>query len=166
MRCPRTPILRISIEISQGTIAIKLVRDKAPKSVENFLAYVKAGFYDGTIFHRVIPDFMIQGGGFTPDMSHKPLREPIAHEADKGVTNDRGTLAMARTSDPNSAPAQFFINLVVNQCFNHTAKDASGWGYTVFGMVTAGRAVVDKIAAVATGNAEGRDDVLVEPVEI
>lgn len=159
-------IHRVSIETSMGTIELELYRDKAPKSGENFLAYANAGFYDGTIFHRVIPGFMIQGGGFTPDMGQKPTREPIANEADNGVTNDRGTIAMARTSDPNSATAQFFINLVDNGFLNHTAKNAGGWGYAVFGKVTAGMDVVDNIAAVATTNADGMGDVPVEPVVI
>lgn len=157
---------QVSIETSKGTIELELYRDKAPKSVENFLAYVKAGSYDGTIFHRVIPGFMIQGGGFTSGMDQKPTREPIANEADNGVTNDRGTIAMARTSNPDSATAQFFINLVDNEFLNHTAKNASGWGYAVFGKVTAGMDVADKIAAVATANAGGMGDVPVEPIEI
>lgn len=157
---------QVSIETSKGTIELELYRDKAPKSVENFLAYVKAGSYDGTIFHRVIPGFMIQGGGFTSGMDQKPTREPIANEADNGVTNDRGTIAMARTSNPDSATAQFLINLVDNEFLNHTAKNASGWGYAVFGKVTAGMDVADKIAAVATANAGGMGDVPVEPIEI
>jgi len=140
----------VLLETSKGNVTIELYPDKAPKSVENFLQYVKSGFFDGTIFHRVIPDFMIQGGGFTADMTQKPTKPPIPNEADNRVLNERGTLAMARTGDPNSATAQFFINLKNNGFLNFTAKTTSGWGYTVFGKVVEGMDVVDAIAAVPT----------------
>ncbi len=143
----------VLIQTSKGDIQVELDPERAPKTVENFLAYVDAGSYDGTIFHRVIPDFMIQGGGFTPDYSKKPTRDPIANEADNGLANKRGTIAMARTGDPHSATAQFFINHKDNAFLDHSAKDAGGWGYTVFGKVTAGMDVVDAIAAAPTGPA-------------
>ncbi len=141
----------VEVETNLGTFVIELANDAAPKTVENFLAYVDAKHYDGTIFHRVIPRFMVQGGGFDASMSKKPVRAPIQNEADNGLKNTRGTVAMARTSDPHSATAQFFVNVVDNGFLDHTAKDARGWGYTVFGRVTEGMDVVDKIAAVRTG---------------
>jgi peptidyl-prolyl cis-trans isomerase B (cyclophilin B) len=125
--------------------------DLAPETVDNFLGYAMAGFYDGTIFHRVIADFMIQGGGYTPDLEQKEARAPIHNEATNGLKNDRGTVAMARTSDPHSATAQFFINLVDNDFLNHKAPTAQGWGYTVFGKVTEGADVVEAIGDVDTG---------------
>lgn len=143
----------VLIQTSKGDIQVELDPERAPKTVENFLAYVDAGFYDGTIFHRVIPDFMIQGGGFTPDYAKKPTRDPIANEADNGLANERGTIAMARTGDPHSATAQFFINHKDNAFLDHSAKDARGWGYAVFGKVTAGMDVVDAIATAPTGPA-------------
>lgn len=142
---------RVLMETSAGNITLELDPEKAPKTVENFLAYVDAGQYNGTVFHRVIDGFMIQGGGFTEDMKQKPTRAPIPNEADNGLTNQRGTLAMARTADPNSATAQFFINLVDNAALNHKSKDARGWGYAVFGRVVEGMDTVDKIAKVTTG---------------
>ena len=150
-----------------GTIKIELDAAKAPNSVANFLAYVKKGHYDGTVFHRVIPGFMIQGGGFEPGMTQKATDKPINNEANNGLKNDKYTLAMARTNDPHSATAQFFINIADNGFLNHTAPSAQGWGYAVFGKVVAGTDVVDKIAAVKTGQ-KGfhgdvpKDDVVIE----
>lgn len=142
------PNPRVKLETSEGDIVLELYSKEAPKSVDNFLQYVKSGFYDGTIFHRVIQGFMIQGGGFGTDSKQKATREPIQNEADNRVRNERGTIAMARTGDPHSATAQFFINLKDNSFLNHTGKTAQGWGYTVFGKVVDGMDVVDKIAAV------------------
>ena len=142
---------KVSLQTNKGVIVMELYPDQAPKSVENFLAYVDSGFYNGTVFHRVIKDFMIQGGGFDPNMKQKDTRPSVAIEADNGLKNERGTLAMARTSDPNSATAQFFINLKDNAFLNHTAKTPRGWGYTVFGRVTDGMAVVDAIGNLPTG---------------
>ncbi len=159
---------KVLVKTSLGDMTIELYPDKAPKSVENFLAYVNSGFYDGTIFHRVIDNFMIQGGGFTRDLRQKPTRPAIPNEAKNGVSNTRGTLAMARTGDPNSATAQFFINVVDNPRLDYTS-DASGatWGYAVFGKVVSGLDVVDKIKAVPTG-AQGpfKSDVPTTPVVI
>lgn len=143
---------KVDLQTNQGTITLELYADKAPKSVENFLAYVDAGFYDGTAFHRVIEGFMIQGGGYTGDMKKKPTRDPVQNEADNGLKNERGTVAMARTSDPHSATAQFFINHKDNDFLDHTSKSPRGWGYTVFGKVTDGMEVVDVIAATPTGS--------------
>jgi peptidyl-prolyl cis-trans isomerase B (cyclophilin B) len=157
---------RVALETSQGRIVIELYRDKAPKTVDNFLQYVKSGHYDGTIFHRVIDGFMVQGGGFSADMGQKPTKSPIQNEADNGLRNERGTLAMARTQDPNSASAQFFINLTDNEFLNHKGKTAQGWGYAVFGKVVEGMEVVDKIAKVPTGNKGGHQNVPIEPVLI
>jgi peptidyl-prolyl cis-trans isomerase B (cyclophilin B) len=150
-----------------GAIKIELDATKAPNSVANFLAYVNKGHYDGTVFHRVIPGFMIQGGGFEAGMNQKPTDKPINNEANNGLKNDKYTLAMARTNDPHSATAQFFINIADNGFLNHTAPSAQGWGYAVFGKVVAGTDVVDKIAAVKTGQ-KGfhgdvpKDDVVIE----
>jgi len=155
----------VTLETSKGNIVIELYPDKAPKTVANFLAYVQSGFYDGTIFHRVIPSFMIQGGGFTADMAKKETREPIQNESDNGVSNTRGTIAMARTSAPHSATAQFFINSVDNKGLDH-GETAQGWGYAVFGKVTEGMDVVDAISAVKTTEKNGMRDVPVEPVVI
>jgi len=157
---------QVALETSKGTIVLELYPDKAPKTVENFLGYVESGFFDGTIFHRVIPDFMIQGGGLTADMKKKDTRAPIQNEADNGLTNDRGTVAMARTGDPHSATAQFFINSKDNAFLNHSAKSASGWGYAVFGKVVEGMDVVDAISAVATTRKGMMADVPVEPIVI
>jgi peptidyl-prolyl cis-trans isomerase B (cyclophilin B) len=141
---------QVVLETSKGRIVIELDPDKAPQTVKNFLDYVKAGHYDNTIFHRVIPGFMIQGGGFDSGMRQKPTRSPIANEADNGLLNRRGTLAMARTSDPNSASAQFFINVVDNSFLDFKSKTTQGWGYAVFGKVIEGMDVADAIAAVKT----------------
>ncbi|GAA2246482.1 MULTISPECIES: peptidylprolyl isomerase [Kitasatospora] len=149
-----------------GDIDIELDAAKAPKSVENFLSYVRSGHYDGTIFHRVIAGFMIQGGGFTEGMSQKPTQAPIQNEADNGLTNVRYSIAMARTSDPHSATAQFFINVADNDFLNFKAKNTQGWGYTVFGKAVAGTDVVDKIAGVRTGSRGGHGDVPAEPIVI
>jgi peptidyl-prolyl cis-trans isomerase B (cyclophilin B) len=137
---------------SQGDIIISLDAAKAPKTVANFLAYVNDGFFDGTIFHRVIDGFMIQGGGFEPGLKQKPTKAPVENEANNGLKNNKYTLAMARTQDPHSATAQFFINVANNDFLNHTAPTAQGWGYAVFGEVVEGKDVVDKMRGVATGN--------------
>jgi peptidyl-prolyl cis-trans isomerase A (cyclophilin A) len=158
---------KVRMETSVGAITIELFPDKAPATVTNFLRYVDEGFYNGTVFHRVIPGFMIQGGGYTPQMQEKATHAPIKNEADNGLKNDRGSIAMARTSDPNSATAQFFINLKDNDFLNHTGKSTRGWGYAVFGKVISGMDVVDKIAAVTTGaHPKGLRDVPKTPVVI
>ncbi len=151
---------------SPGDVEMELYADKAPVSVKNFLGYVDSGFYNGTVFHRVIPSFMIQGGGFEPGMKQKETGAPIQNEADNGLKNTLGTLAMARTMDPHSASAQFFINTTDNDFLNHRAKNARGWGYAVFGKVTKGMDVVMKIAQVKTGPSLGFDDVPVKDVVI
>jgi peptidyl-prolyl cis-trans isomerase A (cyclophilin A)/peptidyl-prolyl cis-trans isomerase B (cyclophilin B) len=145
----------IEVKTNQGTIMLELYPDKAPLSVENFVRYAKEGHYDGTIFHRVIKDFMIQGGGFDAEMKQKTTHDPIKNEADNGLNNEVGTIAMARTSDPHSATSQFFINTKDNTFLNYTAPSGRGWGYTVFGKVTEGMDVVRKIEASQTG-AKGR----------
>jgi peptidyl-prolyl cis-trans isomerase B (cyclophilin B) len=150
----------------QGVITLELDQDKAPKTVENFLAYVTKGHYDNTVFHRVIPGFMVQGGGFEPGMSQKPTGAEIQYEANNGLKNDNYTVAMARTSAPHSATAQFFINVADNGFLNHTAPSAQGWGYAVFGKVVGGKEVVDKIKAVKTGRKGFHDDVPLEDVVI
>jgi peptidyl-prolyl cis-trans isomerase B (cyclophilin B) len=150
----------------EGVITLELDAGKAPKSVENFLAYVKKGHYDGTIFHRVINGFMIQGGGFAPGMTQKPTDSPIQNEANNGLKNDEYTVAMARTSDPHSATAQFFINVSDNDFLNHTAPSAQGWGYAVFGKVVGGKDIVDKIKGVKTGRSGFHDDVPLADVVI
>ena len=150
----------------QGVITLELDQDKAPKTVENFLAYVTKGHYDNTVFHRVIPGFMVQGGGFEPGMSQKPTGAEIQNEANNGLKNDNYTVAMARTSAPHSATAQFFINVADNGFLNHTAPSAQGWGYAVFGKVIAGTEVVDKIKAIKTGRKGFHDDVPLEDVII
>jgi len=142
---------KVRMETTKGTVIIELYPDKAPKTVENFLRYVEAGKYDGTIFHRVIKGFMNQGGGFTPDYKKVDTFAPIMNEADNGLKNTRGTIAMARTGDPNSATNQFFINTVDNTFLNHTSKTPRGWGYCVFGTVVDGMDVMDRIAKVPTG---------------
>jgi peptidyl-prolyl cis-trans isomerase B (cyclophilin B) len=145
--------------LDHGIITLELNEEKAPKSVANFLNYVNKGHYDGTVFHRVISNFMVQGGGFQPGMTQKPSDAPIDNEANNGLKNDMYTVAMARTSDPHSATAQFFINVADNAFLNHTAISAQGWGYAVFGKVIAGTDVVDKIRAVKTGRKGFHDDV-------
>ena len=157
---------KVVLDTSKGEIVLELYLQKAPETVVNFLGYVDAKFYDGTIFHRVIPNFMIQGGGFLPLMKPKPGKEPINNEADKGLKNDRGTIAMARTGDPHSATAQFFINSVNNTFLNHQNKTQQGWGYAAFGRVIKGMDVVDAISAVKTTNRGGYPDVPVQPVVI
>jgi peptidyl-prolyl cis-trans isomerase B (cyclophilin B) len=156
----------VKLDTSMGEIVLELYPDKAPATVANFLQYVKDGFYNGTIFHRVINGFMIQGGGFDVQMNQKPTRAPIQNEADNGLTNDAYTIAMARTSNPHSATAQFFINVNDNRPLNHTAKTPQGWGYAVFGKVVKGKEVVDKIKAVATTTKGMYQNVPVEPVVI
>ena len=156
----------VRLETSMGEIEIELDAQKAPKTVANFLEYVNAGHYDGTIFHRVIDGFMIQGGGMTEDMGEKPTRAPVENEADNGLKNDAYTVAVARTMDPHSATAQFFINVKKNDFLNYKAKTPQGWGYAVFGKVTKGHGVVNKIKGVATGRKGMHDDVPLEPVTI
>ena len=158
---------RVELHIlDMGVITLELDADKAPKSVANFLAYVNKGHYDKTIFHRVIGNFMIQGGGFEPGMTQKPTDEPIENEANNGLRNDNYTVAMARTGEPHSATAQFFINVSDNDFLNHTAPSRQGWGYAVFGKVVEGTEVVDKIRAVKTGRRGFHDDVPKEDVVI
>ncbi len=142
---------QVKIQTNHGDIIVELDVEKAPKTVANFLSYVEDGFYTNTIFHRVIDGFMIQGGGFTPRFERKPTQPPIINEADNGLKNDRGTIAMARTAEPHSATAQFFINVVDNHFLDHSAKTPRGWGYTVFGKVVKGMNVVDTIRAIPTG---------------
>jgi peptidyl-prolyl cis-trans isomerase B (cyclophilin B) len=156
----------VRLETSLGEIIIHLDSSAAPKTVANFIEYVNSNFYDGTIFHRVIKTFMIQGGGMTPDMNEKPTRAPIANEADNGLKNLRYTIAMARTQDPNSASAQFFINTADNAALNFRDKSVAGWGYCVFGKVTKGMNVVDSIAKVPTTSSGNYQDVPVTPVVI
>jgi cyclophilin family peptidyl-prolyl cis-trans isomerase len=159
---------KVSMETTKGVVVIELYQDKAPVSVENFLRYVNDKAYDGTIFHRVIKGFMNQGGGYTPDLKKKPAKyPPIKNEADNGLKNKRGTLAMARTSDPNSATNQFFINTVDNAFLDHKDRSTRGWGYTVFGNVSEGMEVMDAIAATRTGpRGPFRSDVPLETIEI
>ena len=149
----------IHLKTNVGTIVLELFEDKALKTTENFLRYGREGFYDGTIFHRVIDNFMIQGGGFGPGMKPKTGRAPIENEAHNGLRNGRGTLAMARASDPHSATSQFFINVVDNDFLNYTAPTPAGWGYCVFGRVVEGMEVVDKIKGMPTGTRLGFKDV-------
>ena len=158
---------QVQLTTNAGDIVLELYADKAPATVANFVQYISDGYYSGTIFHRVIDGFMIQGGGFDADLKKKTTRDPIDNEADNGLKNDKYTIAMARTQDPHSASAQFFINVVNNDFLNHTAKDARGWGYAVFGAVVSGQEVVDKIAKVKTrANGPFRQDVPAEPVII
>ena len=157
---------KVTMETTMGTITLELDDAKAPETVKNFVAYAEAGHYDGTIFHRVIDGFMIQGGGFTRDMNQKPTREPIRNEAMNGLKNRRGTIAMARTMVVDSATSQFFINLVDNDFLDFQAPTAQGFGYAVFGHVTDGMEVVDKIAKVRTGFAGPHQNVPEEPIVI
>lgn len=156
----------VEIKTTFGAIKLELDGEKAPKTVENFLRYASEGFYDGTIFHRVIDNFMIQGGGFDAEMQQKATGEAIENEADNGLKNDRGTIAMARTMDPHSATAQFFINVKDNDFLNHSGKNMQGWGYAVFGRMVEGEEVLDKIRAVETGNKGGHQDVPKDSVVI
>lgn len=161
----------VNLHTNHGVITLELDAAKAPATVENFLNYVKSGHFNNTIFHRVIDGFMIQGGGFEPGMKQKPTQSPVKNEADNGLKNDKYTIAMARTSDPHSATAQFFINVADNGFLNHTAPNPQGWGYCVFGKVTAGTDVVDKIKGVSTGNRGMHqnvpsDDVIIEKAEV
>lgn len=156
----------VKLETNMGNIVLELDSEKAPKTTENFIAYVKDGFYDGTIFHRVIEGFMIQGGGFDDQMNQKSTKDPVENEADNGLKNENYTVAMARTQDPHSATAQFFINVKDNDFLNHTAPTTRGWGYAVFGKVVEGTEVVDAIKAVKTGNVGFHQDVPLEPVII
>ncbi|MFP5425280.1 MAG: peptidylprolyl isomerase [Gammaproteobacteria bacterium] len=163
---------KVKLSTNHGDIVLQLDAEKAPLTVANFLEYVKAGHYSNTVFHRVIKGFMIQGGGFEPGMNEKRDKKPsIQNEADNGLKNDQYTIAMARTMEPHSASAQFFINASNNEFLNHSGKTVQGWGYAVFGKVTEGQDVVDKIEAVATGSKAGhqdvpKDDVIIEKAEI
>ncbi|AIO41150.1 peptidyl-prolyl cis-trans isomerase [Burkholderia sp. AU19243] len=156
----------VELHTNHGVIKLELDAAKAPKTVENFLNYVKKGHYDGTVFHRVINGFMIQGGGFEPGLKQKPTDAPIDNEANNGLKNDNYTIAMARTNDPHSATAQFFINVNDNDFLNHSSPTPQGWGYAVFGKVVEGQDVVDKIKAVKTGNAGFHQDVPTDDVVI
>ena len=156
----------VKLHTNHGVITIELDEEKAPKSAANFLEYVKSGHYDGTVFHRVINGFMVQGGGFEPGMSQKPTDTPIENEANNGLKNDKYTVAMARTGDPHSATAQFFINVANNDFLNHSAPTPQGWGYCVFGRVTEGIEVVDAMKSVKTGRTGGHQDVPAEDIVI
>ena len=156
----------VELHTNHGVIKLELDAAKAPKTVENFLNYVKKGHYDGTVFHRVINGFMIQGGGFEPGLKQKPTDAPIDNEANNGLKNDNYTIAMARTNDPHSATAQFFINVNNNDFLNHSSPTPQGWGYAVFGKVVEGQDVVDKIKGVKTGNAGFHQDVPADDVVI
>ncbi len=156
----------ITLHTNHGDIVLELDFAKAPKSSANFLQYCKEGHYNGTIFHRVIPNFMIQGGGFAPGMTQKKTRATIQNEADNGLANAVGTIAMARTNEPHSASSQFFVNVTDNKFLNHTGKNSQGWGYAVFGKVTGGMDVVNKIKLVKTTSKSGHQDVPVEDVVI
>jgi peptidyl-prolyl cis-trans isomerase B (cyclophilin B) len=157
---------QVKLQTNLGDIVLELYPDKAPKTVENFLRYVNEGFYNGTLFHRVINNFMIQSGGLGPDFKLKPTHHPIQNEADNGLKNAPGTIAMARTADPNSATSQFFINVANNDFLNHRGKDPQGWGYAVFGQVTEGMETVNAIKAVKTGQRGPHGDVPVDSVII
>lgn len=162
---------KVKMVTSHGSIVLELEDSKAPKTVANFLEYVRAGFYNGTLFHRVISNFVIQGGGLESGMKQKTTNDPIENEADNGLSNDLGTVAMARTADPHSASSQFFINVGNNNFLNHTGKNAQGWGYCVFGRVVEGMDVVESIKQVATGSQFGyqdvpKEDVVIESAEV
>lgn len=161
----------IKLHTNFGTISIELDAEKAPESAKNFISYAEAGHYDNTIFHRVIPGFMIQGGGFEPGMKQKPCKDPIKNEADNGLKNDSYTIAMARTSDPHSATAQFFINVANNDFLNYRSPDLQGWGYCVFGRVSEGEDVIEAIRKVKTGSSGfhqdvPKEDVIIERAEV
>lgn len=157
---------RVLIKTLLGDMTLELDADKAPTTVANFVAYTEAGHYDGTIFHRVINNFMVQGGGFDSDMHQKPTNDPITNEANNGLKNDKGTIAMARTMDPHSATAQFFINVSDNDFLNFSGENMQGWGYAVFGRVTDGEEVLEKIRNVPTGSKAGHQDVPTDPIVI
>jgi peptidyl-prolyl cis-trans isomerase B (cyclophilin B) len=157
---------KVKLQTSMGDIVLELNAKKAPKSVANFLAYAKAGHYDGTVFHRVISGFMVQGGGLDAKMNKRPAKRMVQNEADNGLKNVVGSVAMARTNDPHSASAQFFINVNNNSSLNHRSKDSRGWGYAVFGKVVKGMEVVNKIKVVKTSRVNGRGDVPVTPITI
>ena len=157
---------RVRMSTILGDMILELDAENAPKTVENFVSYASSGFYDGTIFHRVINNFMGQGGGFDADMRQKTTEAPIDNEANNGLKNNRGTIAMARTMDPHSATAQFFINVSDNDFLHHTAENMQGWGYAVFGQVVEGQEVLDRIRVVPTGSQAGHQDVPVDPVVI
>ena len=168
---PKGANLKIHMKTNYGTIVLELDPEKAPKTVDNFLSYARDGFYDNTVFHRVIDKFVIQGGGFGPGMTQKLTRPPIENEANNGLRNARGSVAMARASDPHSATSQFFINIVDNDFLNYTVPTPAGWGYCVFGKVIDGMHIVDQIKGVATGSKLGHkdvplSDVLVEKVQV
>ena len=156
----------VELDTNMGAIVIELNEEKAPKTVENFLNYVKSGHYDGTIFHRIIDGFMIQGGGMDAEMNEKATNAPVENEADNGLKNDAGTIAMERTQDPHSATSQFFVNVKDNDFLNHSGKNMQGWGYTVFGKVTSGMDVIEKMRGVPTGRFGMHADVPKEPVVI
>lgn len=156
----------VLLKTNFGDIKLKLDTEKAPLTSENFLSYVREGFYDGVVFHRVIDDFMIQGGGFTEEMEQKPTKDPIKNEADNGLLNKAGSIAMARTMEPHSASAQFFINVSDNSFLNHSAKNTQGWGYAVFGEVAEGMEVVNRIKSVKTTVKQGHQDVPVDSILI
>ncbi|MFN2327661.1 MAG: peptidylprolyl isomerase [Chromatocurvus sp.] len=156
----------IKIQTTFGEITLELDAERAPRTVENFIAYARSGHYDGTIFHRVISNFMIQGGGFDTEMKQRPTQDPIENEADNGLKNDFGTIAMARTMEPHSATAQFFLNVKDNDFLNHTGKTMQGWGYTVFGRIVSGEDVLEKIRNVPTTSKGGHQDVPKEAVII
>ena len=163
--------MAVKLHTNHGVITLELDADKAPITVANFLAYVESGHYNNTVFHRVIDGFMIQGGGFEPGMTQKPTGEQIKNEADNGLKNERGTVAMARTQDPHSATAQFFINVADNDFLNHRAPDLQGWGYCVFGKVSEGEDVIEAIRKVKTGSSGfhqdvPKEDVIIERVEV
>jgi len=162
----------IKFTTNQGDITLELNTEKAPNTVANFVSYIEDGFFNGVIFHRIIPNFMAQGGGFTSDFQQKSTKDPIENEADNGLKNDRGTIAMARTGDPHSATGQFFVNLKDNDFLNHSSKTQQGWGYAVFGKVTEGMDVVDKMAAIPTGSGGmfptdvPQEEVIIEKAEV
>ena len=158
------PMVKMTTNL--GVIEIELLQNEAPNTTSNFMQYVEDGYFDGLIFHRVIPNFVIQGGGFEPGMKRKATNEPIENEADNGLKNERGTLSMARTNDPHSATSQFFINLKDNDFLDHKAKDSNGWGYAVFAKVVSGMDVVDAISQTPTGDASGHSDVPLQDVVI
>jgi len=168
----KTNMTSIKLTTNQGEITLELDAEKAPNTVKNFVTYVEEGFYEGVIFHRIIPNFMAQGGGFTSDFKQKDTNAAIENEADNGLANDRGTIAMARTGDPHSATGQFFINLADNGFLNHSSKTQQGWGYAVFGKVTDGMDVVDKMAAIPTGSGGmfptdvPKEEVIIEKAEV